>query len=178
MNGNIFPTIKTRRLLLRKIKESETNIILFLRSDEGINKYIIRPESRKTKTLEDALNHIKSINKGFENNESITWGIALDKDSPLIGSICLWNYSNNNTTAEVGYDLVPTFQNNGIMNEALIHVIEYGFTKMGFEKIEAYTHKDNEHSIRLLEKNGFNLAADKIDGNNSKNLVFELFNAD
>ena len=97
MATNTFPTIKTERLLLRKLEETDANVILFLRSDEGINTYIQRPVQRQTKSIEDAIKHINKVNKGFENSESISWGIALDEDTPLIGTICLWNYTNNNS---------------------------------------------------------------------------------
>ena len=49
MNIQTFPVIKTERLTLRKIEESDSDVILFLRSDKSINKFIKRPENRRTK---------------------------------------------------------------------------------------------------------------------------------
>ena len=49
MNIQTFPVIKTERLTLRKIEESDSDVILFLRSDKSINKFINRPENRRTK---------------------------------------------------------------------------------------------------------------------------------
>ena len=49
MNIQTFPVIKTERLTLRKIGESDSDVILFLRSYKLINKFINRPENRRTK---------------------------------------------------------------------------------------------------------------------------------
>jgi len=58
MNFKSFPEIKTERLLLRKIEASDSDEILFLRSDTSVNKFIERPENRKTKNKTDAVKFI------------------------------------------------------------------------------------------------------------------------
>jgi len=174
MNTIAFPEIQTNRQLLRKIVESDSSIILFLRSDEMINKYIERPDNRKTKNIADALNHIKKINTEAENNTSFSWGITLQNHPEIIGSICLWNFSKDRKVAEVGYDLIPKHQNKGIMSEALASVLDFGFSKLHVDKIEAFTHAQNQNSIKLLEKNGFNVVPDKKDMDNLSNLIFEI----
>jgi len=169
-----FPEIKTERLFLRKIVESDSDAILFLRSDKTVNEFIERPESEKTKNKTDALKFIKKINDGIENNKFISWGITLKDHSKIAGTICLWNFSENNKTAEIGYDLNPIFQRQGIMSDALYSVIDFGFTKLKLDKIEAFTHYKNNSSKRLLEKTGFKLDEKRIDEDNSSNIIFEI----
>ena len=140
MNIKTFPEIKTERLTLRKIEESDSHVILFLRSDKTINKFIDRPEDRRTKNISDAIKHIKKINEETENNKSISWGITLNNDPKIIGTICLWNFSENCKIAEVGYDLNPAFQRKGIMSEALNSVVNFGFIELSIDSIEAFTH--------------------------------------
>jgi ribosomal-protein-alanine N-acetyltransferase len=151
----------------------DSPIILYLRSDKIINKYILRPENSQTKNNIDAINHIKKLTHQIENNSSVSWGITLKNNPKIIGTICLWNFSNNNIIAEVGYDLIPEFQKKGIMNEALNKVIDFGFNNLNLNKIEAYTHFQNENSKLLLSKNKFSLVKDI---NNSHNLFYELIN--
>jgi ribosomal-protein-alanine N-acetyltransferase len=169
-----FPEIITERLFLRRINESDCDVILFLRSDKTINKFIKRPESEMTKNKADALNFIKKINDGIESNNFISWGITLKGNSKIIGTICLWNFSEDSKKAEVGYDLNPLFQRKGIMSEAIKNIIAFGFNELRLIKIEAYTHKENESSKSLLEKNGFILMGQEKDENNSSNLIFEI----
>ena len=173
MKIKAFPKLETDRLLLRKIEASDSDMILFLRSDATINKFIQRPEHRKTKTLSDALQFIKNITVAFEENKSISWGITLKDDPKIIGSICLWNFSEDLKTAEVGYDLSTEFQRKGIMSEAFQMVVAYGFQELKFKRIEAMTHMENENSRGLLEKNGF-FITDKKDPDNDFNIIYEI----
>ncbi|WP_246124551.1 GNAT family N-acetyltransferase [Bizionia gelidisalsuginis] len=171
-----YPEIKSERLFLRQIKESDAKAILFLRSDKTVNTFIERPENRKTKNISDALEFIKEVDNNIESNQSIAWGITFISDPKLIGTICLWNFSQDNTTAEVGYDLNPKFQNKGIMSEALKKIIEYGFKDLNLDKIEAFTHIENENSKKLLVKNGFHFNENRKDLNNKSNIIFEIEN--
>lgn len=173
MNFNPFPELHTERLLLRKIQISDASSILFLRSDETVNQYIQRKESDKTKTLDDAINFINKIDNGLAHNSFISWGICLKNQHNIIGSICLWNFSADRKEAELGYDLSPSFQRQGIMTEAMKKVVEYGFQELELAKIEAYTHKENDGSKRLLQKNQFILMPEKKDAHNEANLIFE-----
>lgn len=169
-----FPEINTKRLLLRKIEVSDYNEILFLRSDKTVNKYIERPENRKTKNKDDALKFIKEITEAIEDSKTISWGVTLKNTDKIIGTICLWNFSENNKIAEVGYDLNPLFQKKGIMSEALNEIIYFGFVNLNLDKIEAFTHTNNENSKRLLKKNGFKFMSDRKDKDNLLNIIFEL----
>jgi ribosomal-protein-alanine N-acetyltransferase len=172
-----YPEIKSKRLFLRKIQESDSKAILFLRSDKTINKFIERPENRKTKNISDAIKFIKELDNYIETNQSIAWGITLKNDPKIIGTICLWNFSQNNKTAEVGYDLDPKYQNKGIMSETLKMIIDFGFKELKLDKIEAFTHTENENSKKLLEKNGFHLNENRKDLDNKSNIIFEIENA-
>lgn len=151
-NFTPFPSLTTERLSLRKLSPDDAEEIFFLRTDENINKYIDR--SRAT-SMDDAYNFINKTNQSIDNNEFVDWAITFKDDSKLIGSICLWNISREENKAEVGYELLPDFQGKGIAQEAMLVVLDYGFNIMMLNKIEAYTHKENSASKKLLEKFGF-----------------------
>ena len=176
INFKPFPHLITDRLSLRRITIEDANEIYFLRSDKHINKYLDRP---KATSIEDANNFIKKKNYMIENNECIDWAISFKNNSRLIGSICLWNISKEENKAEVGYELLPDFQKQGIVQEALSEVINFGFDVMKLQTIEAYTHKENLQSTKLLEK--FNFTRDleaeaKIDRTvDPNNVVYTLF---
>ena len=171
-----FPEIKTERLFLRKMEELDCDAILFLRSSETVTKFIERPENRKTKNKTDAIKFIKEINEAIKKNKSISWGITYKNNPKIIGTICLWNFSQNNKTAEVGYDLNPEFQGLGIMSEALNSIIDFGFNNLKLDKVEAFTHWENENSKKLLEKKGFAFMEHRKDLENDSNIIFELKN--
>jgi len=176
MNFTPFPELTSERLFLRQIAQADSDVILFLRSDKAVNKYIERPESRKTKNKADAIKFITGLHEAAKNNKSISWGITLKNNPEIIGTICLWNFSENNKTAEIGYDLNPLFHKKGIMNEALKQVIDFGFKQLKLQKIEAFTHFKNQTSKKLLINNGFHLMDNRSDEDNPANVIFEINN--
>ena len=173
MKQNYFSEIITKRLLLRKLKKSDWEIISYLRSDKEVNEFVKRPAAA---SKEKALKFISKTNKGIDDRNLYYWVITEKNNSEMIGSICLWNFSQDQKSAEVGYDLNPEFQKKGIMDESLKSVLEYGFKELDLDIIEAYTHKNNESSKKLLERNGLTIITDKKDEHNQDNLIYEIKN--
>jgi len=115
-------------------------------------EHISRPLA---KSVEDAESFIRKITKGINQNQLVYWGITLKVDDSLIGTVCLWNISTENHRAELGYELMPEFQGQGLMQEALTRVIDYAFKTLRFHTLEANVNPDNKKSVKLLEKNDF-----------------------
>jgi len=168
-----FPELKTKRLVLRQLTKGDCQDIFFLRTDEGVNRYIERP---RPKNINDAKEFISNTNNGIKQNEMIDWAITLKDTHKLIGTICLWNFSKDKTRAEVGFELKPMYQGKGIMNEALKIILEFGFKTVALASIDAYTHKDNISSIILLKKNNFEQNPELKDNENSNNIIFTRTN--
>lgn len=162
--------IQTDRLTLRILNAKDVAIVFALRSNLEVIQYIARAP------LDFAEAEIKTqeLVKFIDNNESVSWIINLNDQAVQIGSICLWNFSTDRKTAEIGYDLLPEYHNKGIMNEALQCVVRFGFNTLKLEAIEAFTSKHNKGSIALLEKNSFNMEQDRKDEGFPNNIIFRL----
>lgn len=152
LNFNPFPTFHTQRLILRPLTLQDEQEIFELRSNDAVNQFLDRP---KAQSLKDAQQFIQKITDTIQKNEGVYWVIALQHDPKLIGSIALWNFAPEENMAEIGFELHPQYQGQGIMREALTKVIEFCFTTIQLQTIEAWTHINNVSSIRLLEKNHF-----------------------
>lgn len=163
--------LETERLQLKKINESHVEDILKIRSNEFINRFVQR---NSPKNNYDALQFILTIKQRTENNRTFYWGISL-KDQPyLIGTICLWNFSEDRKVAEVGYELLPEYHRKGIMSEVLATVNDFAFRELHLDEIVAMTHQDNESSKRLLLKHHFVWEEEREDEGFPENLVFSL----
>ena len=171
INFHPFPTLTTERLTLRQSLDSDADAIFILRSDEEANKFVVRT---KPTNRESTPSFIKYINSLTEKNESIFWVICEKADPNLIGTICLWNFSEDKTCAEMGYELSLSSRRKGIMSEALKCVLNFSFHTLKLETIEAFTHKDNVASTRMLAKNNFIHAPGRIDKGNSNNVIYFL----
>lgn len=161
--------LETERLILKPIDESHVDDILKIRSNEITNQFVKRIQP---KTNYDALDFILTIKKRTQNNETFYFGITYKNQQNLIGTICLYRFSDDRTEAEVGYELLPEFHKKGIMSEALSAVLNFGFNELNLQTILAFTNKFNENSKTLLLKNDFVLQEGRIDEGFPDNLVF------
>ena len=168
-----FPILITERLTLRQLLITDEQEIFTLRSDSEINKYLDRQVS---KTVEDARNFINMVNENINKNDSLYWAITLKDRNILVGTICLFGFSDENETCEIGYELLTNFQGQGIMKEAAEKVIDYAFNTIKVKKIEAFFHRDNQRSIQLLEKLSFR-NSNEPDKTNPELICYNLTNS-
>lgn len=147
-----FPELKTERLTLNKLAQSDADGIFALRSNSDVIKYT---GIKQYTSINEAKEYIQRIERDLECGECIMWSISITATGEFIGSICLWNISEDENCAEIGYDLLPAFHGKGFMHEAVQSVIRYGFDGMELSKIVADPRVDNISSVKLLEKNGF-----------------------
>ncbi|KMT62875.1 GNAT family N-acetyltransferase [Paenilisteria newyorkensis] len=155
-----FPIIQTPRLTLRQLTLADSSAIFALRSNPEVAAFQDRPLQQN---LEESAAFIDKINTGIDRETWIFWAITLQETAELIGTACLWNFSEEKTRADLGYELLPTFQGSGYMLEALKPVLDYGFTQL--QQIDGVTHKNNDRSTQLLKKLNFTLNPDFADGN-------------
>jgi len=170
---NPFPILTTGRLTLRQLIINDDQEIFTLRSDSEINKYLDRQLSN---TIDDARNFIKKVNENINKNDSLYWAITLSDKNVLIGTICLFSFSDETDKCEIGYELLTNFQGQGIMTEAVEKVIDFAFNTIKVQKIEAFFHIDNQSSIKLLEKFSFK-DSNKPDKTDTNLVCYHLTNS-
>lgn len=163
--------LETERLILKSIDENNVDDILKIRGNKITNQFVKRVPP---KTNYDALDFILTIKKRVENKETSYWGISLKNQTNLIGTICLYRFSEDRKEAEVGYELLPDYHRKGIMSEALQSVLNFGFNELNLSEILAFTNKFNENSKSLLLKLHFILEEGRIDDGFPENLIFKL----
>ncbi len=147
-----FPVLTTERLSLRQMEINDEQEIFKLRSDSEINKYLDR---QMANNIDDARNFINKVNENINKNDSLYWAITFKDKNILVGTICLFSFSNEKNNCEIGYELLANFQGQGIMQEAVEKVIDYAFNTIEVKKIDAFFHRDNLSSIKLLKKFSF-----------------------
>jgi len=161
INLTPFPELITPRLLLRQLHQGDAEEIFQLRSDEKVNEFVDR---QRATSIEDARSFIDKIIANQHNGVGIMWALTLKGDPKLIGAIVFWNFIKEKDEVEVGYELLPEHHGKGIMQEALLKVIGYGFEILKLKTIGACPKAANLPSINLLEKCGFVETASAEDG--------------
>lgn len=147
-----FPELTTERLKLRQLTPGDDNEIFAIRSNAEIAKYLDRPSH---KSIDEAREFIDKINNGIKHNEWIYWVLAQKNSDRLIGTICLWQLSEEKQSADIGFEMMREYQGKGFAKEAAAAVIEYGFDKMKLKTIYGEVEPGNTASINLMEKFGF-----------------------
>ncbi|MEP7195715.1 MAG: GNAT family N-acetyltransferase [Saprospiraceae bacterium] len=149
---NSIQELSTVRLFLRRLEHKDNLDIFEMRSNAENNKYLDRPPCDSIlKTTE----FIQKIINGYQNSNLFYWVICERETDLLIGTICLFSFSEDGLQAEIGFELKKEFQGNGFMLEATNEVLKFAFQVLGLEQINAFAHKDNQRSNTILGKLNF-----------------------
>jgi len=171
MNLSNFKNLKTKRLVFINTSIEDVDLIYALRSSTIVRKHIMQPLFTKQ---EEAIAHVNKLEQYLNENKSISWTLINKISNKKLGTICLWNFSEDRKTAEVGYDLLPQYFRKGYMSEALQAVIKLGFKELNLNTIEAFTHLENESSKKLLVSNKFTLQVERKDPGFPMNSIYSL----
>jgi [ribosomal protein S5]-alanine N-acetyltransferase len=147
-----FPSINTDRLLLRKIQPGDAEALFTILSDEEVMQFYGHEPHR---SLDDTRELIKQMHTDYANQKALRWGITLKGEDRLIGSCSFHHFDSDFHRAETGYELNRTFWGKGIMIEAMSAILNYGFTELRLNLVEAIIDIANERSKSLLLKLGF-----------------------
>lgn len=161
--------ILTDKVKLTPPEHSDAEALFRLRAHPAVNKYIHRPLPTNIDDVEHFIEQrLQDANNSFYFIIRTLPGLA------LAGAICLWNIDKATRYAEVGYELLPEFQGKGLMTSALQAMINFAFTELKIETIEAFTHRENLASRKLLETFSFKEMLGKTDPDNPNNVIYCL----
>lgn len=145
-----FPEIETERLILRETMPEDAPAIYRLFADPLVTRYYdLEPYT----SVGQAEALIDFFDESFELERAIRWGIERKKDGALMGTCgYVWLRTHR---GEIGYELHSDYWRRGYMSEALDAILDFGFTELGLNRIEALTMLENEASMGLLRSLGF-----------------------
>jgi [ribosomal protein S5]-alanine N-acetyltransferase len=147
-----FPIIETERLRLRGIRPGDVTAVYEIFGDEAVTRYY----GLETYTgIEQAAERITLYRQNFMKRQSLRWGITFKDDDWLLGTVGIMNWKPRFFNAALGYDMAKRHWRQGIMFEALTAVLDYAFSTMQMNRLEAFVMPQNEPSSQLLEKLGF-----------------------
>ena len=154
-----FPAIETTNLTLRRMTRDDRGDLFEMRHDPRMHLYT---DTKPDEGISETEAYIDKMNAGVDAGKWIIWAMELKGERKVIGSISIWNLNPDRGSGELGYGIVPGYQGRGLMKESLLAVVDYGFDRMGLKELDAYTEKDNEPSLHLLETCGF-AEAERVD---------------
>jgi RimJ/RimL family protein N-acetyltransferase len=145
-------TLRTERLLLRPIRESDAAAMFAMYSDPRVTRYLAEPPWT---SIDRAHERIAKGVRATSDGLYIRLGLEVTDGGAYIGECTLFNLVEQCRRAEVGYVLARDAWGRGYMHEALTALLDYGFSEMALNRVEADIDPRNEASARILERLGF-----------------------
>ena len=122
--------------------------------------------------LDAVVSHILHIEQGgmklytghytaFERQRAAK--LALQQGDQLIGTCGFKGAPSIDGEVEIGYEIADNYQNRGLATETARALTEFAFAQSGVEKVIAQTLAEENASVRVLKKLGFEFVCAKID---------------
>jgi ribosomal-protein-alanine N-acetyltransferase len=146
-----FPTIKTKRLLLRQFADSDLQNVFKGLSHPDVIKYY----GVNYGTLEATKAQMKFFADLEKEGTGIWWAVCSADNKEFYGAGGLNSLSKEHQKAEVGFWLMPDYWNKGIMTEVMPIICKYGFDDLGLHRIEGFVETENKNCKKALTKLGF-----------------------
>lgn len=156
----MFVDLQTQRLLLRSVSPKDRNFIYEQFSNAHINRYLFDAEP---------LRHVEEADEiiGFymapEPRSQHRWILTLNDEGTPIGTCGYHCWNKEDRTVEIGYDLKETYWGKGFMTEALSKIIDFAKENMKVKSINACIYVENQKSIAVVEKFGFERSGEKTE---------------
>jgi len=145
------PVIQTTRLALLEFRPSDADFILQLVNSPKWISYI---GDRGVRTLDDAIKYIdERIVSSYRKFGFGLYMVKLKDVSTPIGMCGLVRREHLNDV-DLGFAFLPEYEKSGYALEASSSVLEFARDGLRLKRIVAITMRENNRSIRLLEKLG------------------------
>ena len=105
--------------------------------------------------LDQAREHIAGVLAAYADGSGMRLGIELRATGELIGSASLHRFVDASRRCELGYALTRAHWGRGYVSEALRALLNFGFSALDLNRVEADIDPRNDASARVLDKLGF-----------------------
>lgn len=142
----MLETFHTDRLLLRPLTMDDAADLYEVHRDEEAMRFMPFPPHRRIEHTLDMLSEY------LHTEDAHYWAIRRRDEGRVLGYV---SYTGRRRFPNMAYVLHREVWGQGITAEACRPVLDYGFKKLGYERIEVWIHEDNDASMRVATKLGF-----------------------
>ncbi|KIV52647.1 GNAT family acetyltransferase [Aneurinibacillus migulanus] len=142
----------TERLHLRKMKVSDSSSLFKIWSDPDVTRFMNVDCFTDENQAKDM---IKLLDELAQDSKAIRFSIIELESNEIIGSCGYNSLDFENEKAEIGYDLAKAFWGKGYASEAIYSLLDYAFSSLKLNRLEAKVEPENVNSIKILQKLNF-----------------------
>ena len=150
--------IETERLTFRRFVDEDLPLLIEQRADPEVNKYLGGPKRQNAEALSTRIRFYMDCYEKFGFGMCpMIW----KETGEIIGTAGLQPLENTGEI-EVGYSIIKKYWGLGIGTEAARGWMEFGFTRMGLERIVAVAVVGNTASTHIMEKVGMKFEKNEV----------------
>lgn len=148
-----FPILKSKDLILKKVEDDHLDEVFEIYNNDHVFKYCgIIPKHNKD-TVKNMIGHFE---RDYNKRTRVKWGIfAGSEPEQLLGIIEAIDFNQKVNSVTIGYYLAESHWGKGIATEAVKILVDFLFTDVNINRIQAEVMPLNENSKKVLLKNGF-----------------------
>jgi ribosomal-protein-alanine N-acetyltransferase len=146
-----LPELETDRLLLRKVTFDDLLDFYEYSSDPQVAEYTSwEPHT----SIEQSRKIIAGYVENYAKGEVAPWGLVYKAEKKFLGTVGYLYWNPLHFVAQVGWAINRNYWNMGYTTEAMRVVVDFGFERMGLNRISAVCEYENLASERVMEKVG------------------------
>lgn len=144
---------RTERLLIREMTVEDLDALYAIYDDEQVRRFVKGLHPDRGVEEEHTRAYIKYMYGLYQFG---MWVLEDRKTGELIGKagFGIADYRGE-SELDLGYLIVAKRRGQGYAREACLAILEYGREILGFSKVSAYVHSDNQDSQHLIRRLGF-----------------------
>ena len=150
-----FPELHAEGLHLRELREEDLPAWFARLSDPEAAALAGDPVAT---SMDDVVAGLAHHRRAFAEGTGLRWAIVPDEDGASVGSVGLVRIDCDRRTAEIGAAIGRDHWGRGIASRAGRTVLDYAFSTLGLEAIEAVALPENARTLRILERLRFAVA--------------------
>lgn len=148
-----FPILKSKDFILKKVEDDHLDEVFEVYNNDNVFEFCgIIPKHNKD-TVKNMIGHFE---RDYNKRTRVKWGIfASSKPEHFLGIIEAVDFNQKVNSVMIGYYLAESHWGKGIAAEAVKMLIDFLFTDVNINRIQAEVMPLNENSKKVLLKNGF-----------------------
>jgi len=158
--------LKSNRLILRPFTIDDIDDVYLYASDEIVTKYLTWPSYKDMSEIEEV------VEKYYIDKNGV-FAIELEAEQKCIGCIDLRLCIEHNK-ADFGYVLNRKYWGKCYMTEALNLILNFSFSKLELNRVEATHYIGNEGSGRVMQKCGMKYEGTGIQEVKVKDIFYDV----
>jgi diamine N-acetyltransferase len=172
-------TLKGKNIYLRALEPNDLEFVYTVENDEAIWE-VSNTQTPYSRFL--IRQYLENAHQDIYEAKQLRLAICKDEDFPAIGLIDLFEFDPKNNRAGIGILIQDQGnRNQGVGYEALGLLVQYAFRQLNLHQLFANIDVENEPSISLFTKFGFqNIGIKKdwnlVDGKYKDEALFQLIN--